>query len=369
MGSAEYSIDGVLREGWGGTLHSGRYLRSGRRVTVQDIRPDLVASAGLVERLGRIGSEASGLRDPHLLAVYDLVETHGTLRLIAEWSDGQTLATMLRGGPLPPGQAVAVIDGVLAGLQALHGAGMFHGNVGPETVVVEDAHGARLAELAVCAAAAAPGAGPASDVRDAARLGLHLLRRAGARLDSVRRPLERASTGEAVDAERLRADLATAATTAFGNASRELGADLRPRRRKRRSLILLVLGLFVVVGAAAIAVALLQPPPAAVAPGRLAIANDAAVTVNPARGGCDTTFSFVGRGSLSGVGDMVYRWEQSDGQVTDAVTLHIVATEGSFALAEAWRLQGSQTVDGVITLHILQPVDRTISRSFHYACP
>lgn len=367
-GGGEYEIEGVLREGWGGTIRSGRYLRSGRRVTVEEIRSDLVASPELIGRLGQMGREASGVRDPHLLSVYDLVDNGGALSLIAEWSDAPTLAAVLRRGSLPPQRAVPVVDGILAGLEALHGAGLFHGNVGPETVVVE-AGRARLAELAVCAAAAPPGAGSGADVRDAARLGLHLLRGAGGRLDPVRRPLETATAGGSVDAAGLRAALAAGASAALGTGWREPAAA-PPRRRRRRRALLALVALVVAAAAAAAALLLLQPPHgAAVAPGPLVIGSDASVTVNRATGGCDTTFSFLARGSLSGVGNMVYRWEQSDGQVTDDVTLHIVASEGSFELAEAWRLQGSQTVNGTMTLHLLQPVDRKISRSFHYACP
>jgi hypothetical protein len=368
-GGGEYEIDGALREGWGGTIRSGRYLRSGRRVTVEEIRSDLVASPGLIERLGQIGREASGLRDPHLLAVYDLVDNGGALSLIAEWSDAPTLASVLRRGALPPERAVPVVDSILAGLEALHGAGLFHGNVGPETVVVEEG-GARLAELAVSAAAAPPGAGSDADVRDAARLGLHLLRGAGGRLDPVRRPLESATAGGSLDAAGLRAALAAGASAALGSGWRDPPAA-PPRRRRRRRALLVLLALVVAAGAAAAAAVLLLQPShsTAVAPGPLVIGSDASVTVNAPTGGCDTTFSFLARGSLSGVGSMVYRWEQSDGQVTDDVTLHIVSSEGSFELAEAWRLQGSQTVNGTMTLHLLQPVDRKIGRSFHYACP
>ena len=91
--------------------------------------------------------------------------------------------------------------------------------------------------------------------------------------------------------------------------------------------------------------------------------------MSPATGGCNTTFAFVGRGSLSGTGTLVYRWEQSDGQVTADTSLPITSSEGAFQLTQAWRLQGSQKVDGTMTLHILKPVDRRLSQTFHYSCP
>jgi hypothetical protein len=101
----------------------------------------------------------------------------------------------------------------------------------------------------------------------------------------------------------------------------------------------------------------------------LAVGGDATLGVTPASAGCNTTFSFIARGSLSGTGTLVYRWEQSDGQVTADTSLPITSDEGAFQLTEAWRLQGSQRVSGTMTLHILKPVDRKISRAFTYSCP
>jgi hypothetical protein len=358
----EYEVAEVLREGWGGTIRAGRYRRSGRLLTVQDIRADLAARPGLIDRLGEIGRQAAQLRDPHLLAVYDLVDAGGVFRLVAEWSDAPVLADTLTRGVLPGGRAVAVLDDVLAGLVALHGTDLFHGRVGSDTVVIETDGRARLAELAICAAAAPDEAGPRGDVRDAARLGLELLDGAGSEYDGMRRTLQAAAAGaEPGDAARLRDELAGAGAGAAERAG--------PPRRRRR-MVLGALAAVVVAAAAVSAVLVLGGGHKTRAPDApLVIGPDAAVTVTPQTGGCSTTFVFVARGSLSGVGQLVYRWEQSDGQATADTSLPIGSNEGAFQLVEAWRLQGSQTVSGSMTLHILKPVARQIVRSFRYSCP
>lgn len=364
----EYEVADVLREGWGGTIHAGRYLRSGQPLTVQEIRADLAARPGLIDRLGEIGRQAAELRDPHLLAVYDLVDAGGVFRLVAEWSDAPVLAAILAREALPGGRAAAVLDDVLAGLVALHGRELFHGRVGADTVVVESDGRARLAELAICAAAAPLDAGPQGDVRDAARLGLDLLDGAGSRYDDVRRTLQAAAAGaEPGDAARLRDELAGAGAEVC---SGQPEAAPGPPRRRRRRLLLVALSALLVAAAAVSAVLVLgggRTTPAPLAP--LVIGHNAAVAVTPQTGGCNTTFVFVARGSLTGVGQLVYRWEQSDGQVTADTSLPIGSNEDAFQLVEAWRLQGSQTVSGSMTLHILKPVERQIARSFHYSCP
>jgi hypothetical protein len=375
-GIGEYEVGAAIREGWGGVIREGRYRRTGRRVTVQEVRPDITATPGLVERLGNVGRDAATLRDPHLLAVYDLVDDGGAFRLIGEWSDGATIAAALRRGSMPPEQAIAAVCDVLAGLEALHARGLFHGQVGPETVVVDGDGNAQLAELALCAAAAPQGFGQHTDVRDTARLGLHLLRKAGTRFNPVRRPLDGAATGAgAVDATRLRAELDSAATAALGPGWRERirGGSRKRRtgatRRRSRGLVLIPLAALV-VAAVVVAVILLtgRSGGGVSSTGPLALGSDTTLTVTPTTGGCNTTFAFVGRGSLTGTGTLVYRWEQSDGQVTADTPLPITANEGAFQLTQAWRLQGSQKVDGTMTLHILKPVDRKVSQTFHYSC-
>ncbi len=132
-----------------------------------------------------------------------------------------------------------------------------------------------------------------------------------------------------------------------------------------------MVAVLVVVAAAVAAVVLLagHGGPGTTSAGPLTIGSDTTMAVMPASGGCNTTFAFVARGSLSGAGTLVYRWEQSDGEVTQNTSLPITSSEGAFQLSQAWRLEGSQKVSGSMTLHILKPVDRTIRQSFTYNCP
>ncbi|HEX4578399.1 MAG TPA: hypothetical protein VH498_00205 [Candidatus Dormibacteraeota bacterium] len=367
----DYEVGAPLRDGWGGTLREGRYRRTGLRVTVQDIRTELTRTPGLVERLAGIGRSAPGLRDPHLLAVYDLVEGEGALQLIAEWSEAPTLAASLRRGEIDERTAVVVVDGILAGLQSLHGAGLFHGRVGSDTMVVDQGGVARLAELAICAAAAPPGAGPEADVRAAARLGLELLRGSGRRLEPVRRALEAALAAAAPPgAAALRAAVADAAASVFGAGWRELGgAPARPRRRRWRPALAALVAVLAIAAGIVAGIALFAGGHGRTTPpGPLTIGSGAALTVTPASGGCNTTFVFVARGAVSGSGILVYRWEQSDGESTASTSLPITLNDGAFQLTQAWRLQGAQSLDGSMTLHILSPVNRTFTRPFHYVC-
>jgi hypothetical protein len=209
--------------------------------------------------------------------------------------------------------------------------------------------------------------------RDAASLGLHLLRNAGGRLDALRRVLDGAVAAGSGDAARLREDVAAAAVAALGAGWRDrVAAPLARRGSRRRPRVRIVALLALAAVGAGVAAGLLfigNHSGGPTSPGALVIGTDASLSVNPAKGGCNTTFVFVGRGSLSGAGRLVYRWEQSDGAVTSDTSLPIGPAEGAFQLTQAWRLQGSQTVNGSMTLHIVKPIDRRIAQTFRYVCP
>ncbi|MDQ6847709.1 MAG: hypothetical protein M3019_09045, partial [Candidatus Dormibacteraeota bacterium] len=138
----------------------------------------------------------------------------------------------------------------------------------------------------------------------------------------------------------------------------------------RRSVLLAAAAALAVAAAAAGAVFLLAGKSGGTdgSSAPLVVGGDATLAVSPPSAGCNTTFMFVARGSLSGTGTLVYRWEQSDGQVTANTSLPIPSDDGAFRLTESWRIQGSQKVNGTMTLHIVKPTDRRISKAFTYSC-
>jgi hypothetical protein len=368
-GGDGYELAAVRREGWAGTIRDGIYRPTGRRVAIQDVRADLAATAGLLARLADAGRAAAEVRDPRLVAVFDLIVKGGELHLVAEWSEARTIADAGPAPGLTTAAVVAVVDDVLAGLEALEAAGLYHGHVAEQSVVLEEDGHARLAEVAI-SAAATPDGGIRDDVRAAAAMGVRLLPAAGADAEAVRNLLTAASgAGSVLDPGGLRAQLRALPPAAAPGAPTKAPA---PRRRRRRVLVAAALVLVLLAGGGT-AYLLAAGHDGGTSTGvstPLTVGADAAVTLSPSRGGCNTTFVFIARGSLTGAGPLVYRWELSDGQSSGDTSLTITPREGSFRLTDAWRLQGRQTVDGTATLHILQPVDRRIaSPSFHYACP
>lgn len=119
---------------------------------------------------------------PRLSQVFQVLDEGGYLWVVGEAVPAVTLGALLEHGPLSPYRAAELANDLLAALRAVHAAGMVHGNLTVDTVLVCDDGTALLAGLLVGVAqealcggpgAALPGAGvpagPWSPARTRAR--------------------------------------------------------------------------------------------------------------------------------------------------------------------------------------------------------
>jgi hypothetical protein len=160
--SDDYVIGAVIGEGLMGPRHAGRYRPSGHPVALEEVPPALLDRPEFVERLAVAGRQAAAITDSHVVALYDLVRLGPRLYVVTELVRSRSLAALLGAEPtLPIPAAMLVLDSVLAGLQEIHRAGMCHGDVSPEVVVITPTGSVRLAEVGVAGVLAGDPAMPA----------------------------------------------------------------------------------------------------------------------------------------------------------------------------------------------------------------
>jgi serine/threonine protein kinase len=155
MTGDDYVIGAVMGEGLVGPRFAGRYRPSGHPVALEEIPHELLTRPDFVERLAISGRRAAGLSSAHVVQVYDLVRISHRLYMVSELCRGRSLAALLSTGSLPLASALAVAEAVLQGLEDIHGAGLVHGDVRPECVLVTASGEVRLAELGLAAVLAA----------------------------------------------------------------------------------------------------------------------------------------------------------------------------------------------------------------------
>ena len=121
---------------------SGRFWRAHDRILERHVALHVIAADDpRSEGLLRAARRSATVLDPHILRVLDAEEVDGLCYVVNEWGTGTSLDIMLgAGGVLSPRRAAWIVAEVGAAATVAHGAGVAHGRLNPENVLV-DLHG------------------------------------------------------------------------------------------------------------------------------------------------------------------------------------------------------------------------------------
>ncbi|HEY1619293.1 MAG TPA: protein kinase, partial [Streptosporangiaceae bacterium] len=116
-----YTELGLLGAGGFGSVRLARHDGTGTAVAVKYLRPELVGEPGFIEMFRAETQALGGLDDPHVVRLYEYVESAAGAAIVMELIDGVTLADVLRQhGRTTPEAALVVLYGSLLGLAAAH---------------------------------------------------------------------------------------------------------------------------------------------------------------------------------------------------------------------------------------------------------
>jgi hypothetical protein len=135
-----YRIDGTLGHGGLGIVYLARELALDRLVALKLIRPELAHERRFRQRFRSESLTAASIEHPRVVTVFGAGELDGLLYVAMRYVPGDDLGRLIAArGPLPPGEAAALIAQVADGLDAVHAAGLVHRDVKPANVIVTDA--------------------------------------------------------------------------------------------------------------------------------------------------------------------------------------------------------------------------------------
>jgi WD40 repeat protein/predicted Ser/Thr protein kinase len=132
-----YRLLRLLGRGGQGEVWHAFDLKLRAEVALKSVRPDLIRDDRARELLRREVRSARQIVSPNVCRVFDLVVEDGHEMVSMEFVDGTTLADLLRErGPLDLSRAGEIAAQLLAGLEAIHAAGLIHRDLKPGNVML-----------------------------------------------------------------------------------------------------------------------------------------------------------------------------------------------------------------------------------------
>jgi serine/threonine protein kinase/WD40 repeat protein len=132
-----YRIRSLLGRGGMGEVWRAYDLKLRQDVALKALRTELIQDREALETLRQEVRTAREVISPNVCRVFDLQELDGQELVSMEYIDGTTLQEILkRRSPLDLDEAREIASQFLAGLEAIHDAGLVHRDIKPENVMV-----------------------------------------------------------------------------------------------------------------------------------------------------------------------------------------------------------------------------------------
>jgi eukaryotic-like serine/threonine-protein kinase len=132
-----YELRTLIGQGTFGRVYSGYDQRLDRAVAVKVIKPWWTEDQEWAERFEREAQLMARVSHPGIVQIYDIGFEREGLYYVAELVDGESLATRLRRGPLPPAQVRDIAEQLCRALAAAHAQRVVHRDVKPANVLID----------------------------------------------------------------------------------------------------------------------------------------------------------------------------------------------------------------------------------------
>jgi tRNA A-37 threonylcarbamoyl transferase component Bud32 len=132
-----YRVEALLGRGGTSTVYRAEHPKLGIKVALKVLNDDLAEDEAFRERFVRESRLAAAIGHPNIVPIYDAGVWHDSLYIAMRYVAGGDLRERLRGGPLPPRRALAVLAQAADGLDAAHANGLVHRDVKAANILVE----------------------------------------------------------------------------------------------------------------------------------------------------------------------------------------------------------------------------------------
>lgn len=142
-----YEIRGVLGKGGGGEVYRAWDPRLEREVALKILHEHFESDSERVKSFVAEARAASALNHPNIVTVFDAAVEGSTPYIVSELIDGRPLSVDLGTGALPMKRLLELATQIADGLSAAHDAGIRHGDLKPENIMVTRAGRAKIVDF------------------------------------------------------------------------------------------------------------------------------------------------------------------------------------------------------------------------------
>ena len=138
-----YGLGKRLRSGSTGDVYEARHPLLSGPSAIKILRPEMTSRPGDLEMFRGDLDIVATLRHPNVVHVVEVAAPeNGLAFVVTELLEGRSLAERLAGGQVVPvTEAVEIVRGAAAGLQAAHQRGVVHGEVNPHNIFLARTEG------------------------------------------------------------------------------------------------------------------------------------------------------------------------------------------------------------------------------------
>jgi Tol biopolymer transport system component len=142
-----YRIESAIGSGGMGEVYRARDTRLDRTVAIKLLPAGRAADPEFHERLRREARHVAALNHPNICTLYDVAEYQGTMFLVMEYLDGETLATRLTTGAPPLASALKIAIEIADALDAAHRHSIVHRDLKPGNIMLARSGHAKLLDF------------------------------------------------------------------------------------------------------------------------------------------------------------------------------------------------------------------------------
>src|SRR3954465_5770889 len=157
-----YEVVCTIGAGAMGQVYRARDHRLQRDVALKVLHAEVASTVGRLARFEQEARAAAGLNHPNILGIHDIGTDQGVTYIATELVIGETLAAIIRAGPVPLRRLLDIAVQVAAGLACAHASGIVHRDVKPENVMVTKDGAVKILDFGLAKQTAAPAAASAT---------------------------------------------------------------------------------------------------------------------------------------------------------------------------------------------------------------